>query len=76
MSSSDKVRIIFHKESKYKHTDVHSVVIGIGRYDDVLVAEVLHVVLQTESIDEQVEFLILSNPFAAFLVAVDRLSSE
>jgi hypothetical protein len=55
---------------------VHSVVIGIGRYDDLLVAEILDVILQSKCIDEEVELFVLSNLLAAFLISVDRLSSE
>ena len=76
MSSSDEVRVVFHEECEDQHADVHSVIIGIGCYDDVLVAEVLHVVLQTESVDEKVELFVFCNPLAAFLVAVDWLSPE
>ena len=76
MSSTDKVRVVFHEECHNEHSDVHSVVIGIGSDDDLVIAQILHVVLETECVDEQVELVVLSHLLAAFLVAVYRLSSE
>ena len=76
MATSDEVWVVFHEESKHKHTDVHSVIIGIRSHNDLLVAEVLDVVLQSECVDQEIELLVLGNLLAAFLVAVDRLSSE
>ena len=76
MSSTDKVRVVFHEEGKHEHTDVHAVVIGIGSYDDLVVAEVVDVLLKTEGIDEEVQLLVLGNLLAALLVGVDRLSAE
>ena len=76
MTSSDQVRIILHEECENEHADMHSVVIGIGRYDDLLIAKILDIILQSQCIDEEVELFVLSHFLAAFLVAVDRLSSE
>ena len=76
MSAADKVRVVFHEEGQHKHADVHTVVIGIGSYDDLVVAEVVDVLLESKSVNKEVEFLILGNLLAAFLVRVDRLASE
>ena len=76
MSSSDQVRMVFHEECQHKHADVHSVVIGIGCDDDLVISEVVHVVLKSEGVNEQVELLVLGNLLAALLVAVDRLTSQ
>ena len=43
-----QLRVVFHKESQHQHTDVHTVVIGIRCYDDVVVAQVLEVVLHSQ----------------------------
>ena len=75
MTSSDQVRIILHEECENEHTDVHSVIIGIRSHNDLLVAEVLYVILQSECVDQEIELLVLGNLLAAFLVAVDRFSS-
>ena len=76
VTSSDKVRVVFHKECQYKHTDMHSIVIGIGRDDDLVVSEVVDVLFKSECVYEQVQLLVLGNLLSAFLEAVDRLSSE
>ena len=76
MPAADQVWIVLHEESQYKHPDVHSVVIGISRYDNVVVAEVVEIVFYSESRDKEVEFLILRHPLPAFLIAVDWLSPE
>ena len=55
---------------------MHSVVIGIGRHDDVVVAEVLHVVFHSQGGYEQVELLVLGHLLAALLEAVDGLAAE
>ena len=55
---------------------MHSVVIGISRDDDLVVSEVVHVVLYTKCVDQQIQLLVLSNLLSAFLVAVDRLSTQ
>ena len=55
---------------------MHSVIIGIGRDDDLVVSEILDVLLESECVDQQVELFVLRDLLAALLVAVDRLSSE
>ena len=76
MASSDEIRVVFHEECEHEHTDVHSVVIGICRDDDLVVAEVVNVLLETKGIDQKVQLLVLRYLLAAFLVGVDRLSPE
>ncbi len=55
---------------------MHSVIIGIGRHDDVVVAQVVKVVLDSEGRDQKVQFLVLSHFLVAFLVAVYRLATK
>ena len=55
---------------------MHSVIIGIGRHDDLVVAEVVDVLFKSKGVYEKVQLLIFRNLLAAFLVGVDRLSSE
>ena len=76
MSAADKVWVVFHEECQYEHSDMHSVVIGIGCDDDLVVAEVVHVVLHSESIYKQVELVVLGYLLTAFLVTVDRLAAK
>ncbi len=76
MPGADEFRIILHKEGEHEHTDVHPVVIGIGRHHNPVVAQVSHVVLHSESVQQQVQLLVLRHLLAALLVAVDRLSAE
>ena len=38
VSAADKIRVIFHEEGQHEHPDVHAVIIGVGRHDDVVVA--------------------------------------
>ena len=76
MAASYKIRIILEEESKHKHTDMHTIVIGIRCHDDPSVAEVIHVLLKSECIDQQVELLILRKLLRTLLVAVQRLSTK
>ena len=76
MTAPDEVRVIFHEESQDQHADVHPVVIGIGGHNDVVVAQVVQVVFHSEGGDQKIQLLILGDPLAALLVAVDRLSPE
>ena len=76
MSTADQIRVVLHEECQHKHADVHSVIIGIGCYDDLVISEVLHVIFHAKGIDQERELLVLGNLLAAFLVAVDRLSSQ
>ena len=61
MASSDQVRVVLHKECEDKHTDVHSVVIGIGCDDDLVVAEIVDVLLKAECVDQKVQLLVPNN---------------
>ena len=75
MTTTDKIRIVLHEERKYKHTDMHSVIIGIGSHDNVVVSEVLEIFFYTEGRNEKIKFLIFGHATAAFLVTVDRLTT-
>ena len=55
---------------------MHSVVIGIGGHDDVVVPQAFEVILHSEGGYEQVELFVLGHPLAALLIAVDRLSAQ
>ena len=55
---------------------MHAVIIGIGGYDDVVVAQVFQVFLHAEGVDQEVEFLVFGHPLAAFLEAVDGLAPQ
>ncbi len=48
VSAADKIPVILHEEGQHEHPDVHSVIIGIGRHDDVVVAQVVKVVLDSQ----------------------------
>jgi len=48
VSAADKIRVILHEEGQHEHPDVHAVIIGIGRHDDVVVAQVVKVVLDSQ----------------------------
>ena len=76
VSSSHKVRVVLHEECQHKHADVHSVVIGIGCDDDLVVSEILHIIFHAKGIHQECELLVFRNLLAALLVAVDRLTSE
>ena len=76
MAPSDEIRMVLHEECQYKHSDVHSVVIGIGRHDDLVVSEIFDILLKSESVDQEVQLFVLRDLLAAFLVAVDRLTSQ
>ena len=55
---------------------MHSIVVGIGRDNYLVVPEVLDVVFDSERGDQQVELFVLGHLLAAFLVAVDGLAPE
>ena len=55
---------------------MHSVVIGIGRHHNPVVAQVRNVIFHSECVQKQVQFLVLRHFLAALLVAVDGLSTE
>ena len=76
MSASDKVRVVLHEECEHEHSDVHSVVIGIGCNDDLVVTEIFHLVFHSKGIEQERELFVFSNSLAAFLVAVDRFTAE
>ena len=42
---------------------MHPVDVGIGRHDDLVVAQVVHVLLDVQRRLQQVEFLVLVNDF-------------
>ena len=54
---------------------MHSVIIGIGSHDNVVVSEVLEIFFYTEGRNEKIKFLIFGHATAAFLVTVDRLTT-
>ena len=72
----DEVGVVLEEEGEDQHPDVHSVIIGIGSHDDVVVAQVLKVVFNAQRRDEQVELFVFRHLLSALLVAVDRLASQ
>ena len=55
---------------------MHSVVVGIRRNDDLVVAEVVYVLLKAKGVYQKVKLFIFRNLLPAFLVAVDGFSSQ
>ena len=55
---------------------MHSVVIGIGRHNDLVISEIFDILLKSECVNQKVQLFVLRDLLAAFLVAVDRLTSE
>ena len=76
MISSDEVRVILHEECEDQHTDMHSIIIGIGCDNDVVVSQILEVLFHAKCGDKKVKLFILSYFPVTFLVTVDRLSPE
>ncbi len=48
VSAADEIRVILHEEGEHEHTDMHSVIIGIGRHNDVVVAQIVEVVFDAK----------------------------
>ena len=76
MASSDEVRVVLEEECKHKHSDMHSVIIGIGCHNNLLITEVIHIIFHAKSIEKEVQFLIFCNFLAFFLIAVQWLTTK
>ena len=64
------------EEGEHQEADVHTVVIGIGGHDDLVVAKAVQSVLDVEGSLQEVELLVLIDHLLGELVAVEGLASE
>ncbi len=55
---------------------MHAVIIRIGGYYYIVVAQIVNVVFHSERTDQQIEFFVFDHPPAAFLVRIDGLSAK
>ena len=76
MSLPHQFGVVLEEEADHQQADMHSVHIGIGRDDYLVVAEVVHILVHVEGGLEQEQFLVLADLLLAFLHAVQRLAPE
>ena len=55
---------------------MYAVIIRIGGYYYIVVAQIVYVVFNSERTDQQIEFFVFDHPPAAFLVRIDGLSAK
>ena len=72
----DELWIELEEERYDEQTDVHSVDIGIGSHDDLVVAQVVETILNVEGSLKKVELLILIHHLFAQTIAIQRLASQ
>ena len=64
------------EEGYHKEADVHTIHIGIGSHDDLVVPEAIQSVLNVERRLQEVELLVLIHHLLGHSIAVERLSPE
>ena len=72
----DQVGEELQKESDQQQTDVHTVDIGIGCYDDFVISQTFQTIFDIESGLKQVEFFILVNDLFSQAETVQRLTAQ
>ena len=76
MALADHVGEELQEEGHQQQADVHAVDIGIGGDDDLLVAQVVHLLLDVERRLQQVELLVLVDDLFGQPEAVERLAAQ
>ena len=76
MSGLDQFGEELQEEGYHKEADVHAVDIGIGGYDDFVVAESVYAVFDVEGSLQEVEFFVFIDDFLGQTKGVERFSSE
>ena len=72
----DDLREILEEEGDHQEADVHTVDIGIGGDDDLIVAEAVYAVLDVERALEEEELLILVDSVSTEAKGIERFASE
>ena len=76
MAVAHEVGVELEEEGEHQQADVHSVHIGIGGDDDVVVSQVLDVLVDVQGGLQQVELLVLVAHFLGHSQAVERLTAQ
>ena len=76
MALPHQLGVELEEEGEEEEADVHAVHIGIGGDDDVVVAEVLHAIVDVEGVVEEVELFVLIYLGLAYGDGVEGLASE
>ena len=76
MAFLDEVGEELQEEGDDKQTDVHSVDIGIGSHDNLVVTQRVETVLYVEGCLEKIELLVLVHHFLGKTKAVERLTAK
>ena len=72
----DDVGEELQEEREQQQADVHAVHVGVGRDDDLVVAQAVEAVLDVERGLEKVELLVLVDDFFREAVGVERLAIQ
>src|SRR5574344_2505379 len=75
-SVEDQLAVEAHEERRDQHADVESVDVGVGREDDLAVAEMLERLVDVERLDQVEELLVAVEDLLADAERVERLSAE
>ena len=76
MPLADHLGEELQEEGHHQEADVHAVDIGIGGDDDLVVAQVIHVLLDVQRRLKEVELLVLVDHLLRQSVAVQRLAAQ
>ena len=72
----DEFREELQEERDGEQTDVHAVYIGIGGYDDLVIAQRLHAVFDIQRCLKQVELLVLVDHFLGQTERIERFAAQ
>ena len=76
MAFLNQVREELEEEGNHQQADVHTIDIGIGRHNDLVVSQAFHTVLDVEGRLEKIEFFVFIDHLLGEAVGVERLTTE